>query len=49
MKGKSYTKYGMDWIDYYGVIDGSAVCIQISRVDIDSGEGKAVIDSIKFN
>ncbi len=50
MAGRSYTNVGMDWIEYIGLVDNShAVSVKISKLDISSGEGSAVIDSIKFN
>lgn len=50
MAGRSYKNVGMDWIEYIGLVDNShAVSVKISKLDISSGEGSAVIDSIKFN
>ena len=49
MKGRTYKNVGMDWIEYLGMTDsGYAVSIQISKIDINSVEGKAVLDSIKL-
>ena len=49
MKGRTYKNIGMEWIEYIGVAKtGHAVSILISKIDISSGEGKAVLDSIKF-
>ena len=50
MKGVAYDLYGMEWIEYVGKVNAdNFASIRISRVDIESGEGKAVLDSIKFN
>ena len=50
MKGRAFDLYGMEWIEYVGKVNAdNFVSIRISRVDIESGEGKAVLDSIKFN
>lgn len=50
MSGRTYKNIGMEWIEYTGVIDDkNSVSIRISRIDVSSGEGSAVLDSIKFN
>lgn len=50
MAGRSYQYVGMDWIEYIGMVDNShAVSVKISKIDVSSGEGSAVMDSIKFN
>jgi len=54
MKGRTYKYVGMEWIEYMGKIDDEHVVSvrtsinESSYVDIESGEGKAIIDSIKF-
>ena len=54
MKGRTYKYVGMEWIEYMGKIDEDHVVLvrtsinESSYVDIESGEGKAVLDSIKF-
>lgn len=49
MKGRTYQNIGMDWIEYTGMIDdGHAVSVKISKIDITTGEGNTVLNSIKF-
>jgi len=50
MKGRTYGEDGSDWIQYIGEIDSEhVVSIKItSSINIESGEGKDVINSIKF-
>jgi len=54
MKGRTYKNVGMEWSEYLGKIDEDhVVSIKISInedsfVDIENGEGKEIIDSIKF-
>ena len=50
MKGRTYGEDGSDWIQYMGEIDSEyVVSIKItSSIDIESGDGKAILDSIKF-
>ncbi len=49
MVGRSYKFVGMDWIEYTGVIDEkNSVSVRVSKVDVSSGEGSAVLDSLKF-
>ena len=50
MKGRTYGDDGSDWIQYIGEIDADyVVSIKItSSIDIESGAGKAILDSIKF-
>ena len=50
MTGRTYENFGMEWIEYLGQInDDFAVSIQVSKVDISSGEGNEVINSIQFS
>jgi hypothetical protein len=50
MAGRTYEFVGMDWIEYIGMLDSTlAVSVNTSKIDISSGEGSAVIDSIKFS
>lgn len=50
MAGRTYKIWGMDWIEYYGKLeDTHFVSVKISGVDIDSGEGKEVLDSINVS
>ena len=54
MKGRTYKNYGMEWTEYLGKIDEEhvvSIIISIdegSYVNIEDGEGKEIIDSIKF-
>lgn len=49
MTGRTYKFVGMDWIEYIGMLDSAhAVSVNTSKIDISSGEGSDVIDSIKF-
>jgi len=54
MEGRTYKYVGMEWTDYMGKVDEEHVVritISINEssfVDIESGEGKAIIDSINF-
>lgn len=48
--GTTYTQYGMEWTEYKAAIDGTEefMIIQISDVDISTGEGADVLNSITF-
>ena len=49
MTGRTYKYVGMEWIEYIGKIsDTRFVSIKISKIDVDNGEGKTVMDSIMF-
>ena len=50
MIGRTYTNVGMDWIEYRGMVDADhAVSVNSSKIDISSGEGNDVMNSIVFN
>ena len=50
MEGRTYTAFGMKWIDYIGKI-GADQYVGVTIIDLDpeSGETKALLDSIKLD
>ena len=49
MEGRTYKSFGMQWIDYIAKIgDEKYLCVTIIDLDPDSGETKALLDSITF-
>jgi hypothetical protein len=49
MKGRAYTVYGMQWLEFIGAVnDTHYASVKISGVNVGEGEGKAVLDSIAF-
>lgn len=47
--GRTYEFVGMNWIEYIGMLDDAhAISVNSSKIDISSGEGSAVLDSIQF-
>ena len=49
LEGRTYTAYKMQWIDYIGELGDKYVCITIIDLDPESGETKALLDSIAFH
>ena len=48
--GTTYTQYGMEWTEYKAAVEGTDefIIIRISDVDVTTGEGSDVLNSIKF-
>jgi len=46
MVGKTYTVWGMDWFEYYALVNDTPIMVHISRIDIESGVGRSVLESI---
>lgn len=48
--GTTYTQYGMEWTEYQTPVDdtGEFILIRISDVDVTTGEGADVLNSINF-